>query len=151
MKWSHIDLVVAASTGPAWWKEIEPFYGENRGEIGPDRRADRPMISPPCSSPEGSRGKPLASVFRYGKHNLLLLDPASHILPRPATPPQGRKAGIRTLDIFRYQVKYKAATDEAANDRLMKGLDGFLERDRDRALFDLPPKSQPPKEDPGAA
>ena len=24
----------------------------------------------------------------------------------------------------------------------MKGLDGFLERDRDRSLFDLPPKPQ---------
>ena len=37
-------------------------------------------------------------------------------------------------------MKYKAATDEAAKDRLMKGLDGFLERDRDRELFDLAPK-----------
>ena len=27
------------------------------------------------------------------------------------------------------------ANDEAAKDRLMKGLDSFLERDRDRALF----------------
>ena len=55
MKWSHIFLLfilaVAASTESAWWKEIEPFYGENRGEIGPDRRDDRSMISPPCSSP----------------------------------------------------------------------------------------------------
>ena len=30
------------------------------------------MISPPCSFPMGSRGSPLASVFRYGKYNLLL-------------------------------------------------------------------------------
>ena len=30
MKWSHIDLAVAVSTDRAWWKEIEPFYGENR-------------------------------------------------------------------------------------------------------------------------
>ncbi len=36
-------------------------------------------------------------------------------------------------------MKYKAVNDEAAKDRLMKGLDGFLERDRDRKLFDLPP------------
>ena len=32
--------------------------------------------------------------------------------------------------------------DEAAKDRLMKGLDGFLERDHDRALFALAPKPQ---------
>ena len=31
MKWSHIDLAVAVSTGRAWREEIEPFYGENRG------------------------------------------------------------------------------------------------------------------------
>ena len=30
--------------------------------------------------------------------------------------------------------------DPAAKDRLMKGLDGFLERNRDRALFGLAPK-----------
>ena len=38
MKWSHIDPAVAVSTDRAWWEEIEPFYGENLGEIGPDRR-----------------------------------------------------------------------------------------------------------------
>ena len=37
-------------------------------------------------------------------------------------------------------MKHITAKDEAAKDRLMKGLDGFLERDRDRALFDLAPK-----------
>ena len=38
MKWSHIFLfipAIAASTDPAWWEEIEPFYGENLG--GSDR------------------------------------------------------------------------------------------------------------------
>ena len=32
------------------------------------------------------------------------------------------------------------ANDEGAKDRLMKGLDEFLERDRDRELFGLPQK-----------
>ena len=36
-------------------------------------------------------------------------------------------------------MEHITANDEAAKDRLMKGLDGFLNRDRDRALFDLPP------------
>ena len=31
-------------------------------------------------------------------------------------------------------------TDPDHKARLMKGLDGFLERDRDRELFDLAPK-----------
>ena len=34
-------------------------------------------------------------------------------------------------------MEHITANDEAAKDRLMKGLDGFLERDRDRALFDF--------------
>ena len=42
-------------------------------------------------------------------------------------------------------MEHITANDPAAKDRLMKGLDGFLDRDRD--LFDLPPKPQPPKED----
>ena len=36
-------------------------------------------------------------------------------------------------------MEHITTNDEAAKDRLMKGLDGFLERDRDRKLFDLPP------------
>ena len=39
-------------------------------------------------------------------------------------------------------MEHITANDEAAKDRLMKGLDGFLERDRDRKLFDLDPKPQ---------
>ena len=35
-------------------------------------------------------------------------------------------------------MEHITANDEAAKDRLMKGLDSFLDRDRDRALFDLP-------------
>ena len=37
-------------------------------------------------------------------------------------------------------MEHITSNDEAAKDRLMKGLDGFL--DRDRALFDLPPRPQ---------
>ena len=37
-------------------------------------------------------------------------------------------------------MEHITANDPDAKDRLMKGLDGFLERDRDRALFDLPPR-----------
>ena len=33
--------------------------------------------------------------------------------------------------------------DPARKDRLMKGLDGFLERERDRELFDLQPRPNP--------
>ena len=35
--------------------------------------------------------------------------------------------------------------DPTKQDRLIKGLDGFLERDQDRALFDLPPKAVNPQ------
>ena len=37
-------------------------------------------------------------------------------------------------------MEHITGNDEAAKDRLMKCLDGFLEPDRDRKLFDLDPK-----------
>ena len=36
-------------------------------------------------------------------------------------------------------MEHITTNDEAAKDRLMRCLDGFLERDRDRKLFDMPP------------
>ena len=44
-------------------------------------------------------------------------------------------------------MEHITAIDPAAKDRLMKGLDGFLDRDRDRALFDLPPDQDSSPED----
>ena len=38
-------------------------------------------------------------------------------------------------------MEHVTQTDPDRKARLMKGLDGFLERDRDRELFDLPPLS----------
>ena len=37
-------------------------------------------------------------------------------------------------------MEHVTQTDPDLKARLMKGLDGFLERDRDRELFDLVPK-----------
>ena len=37
-------------------------------------------------------------------------------------------------------MEHITTNDEAAKDRLMKGLHSFLERDRDCTLFDLPPE-----------
>ena len=36
-------------------------------------------------------------------------------------------------------MEHVTQTDLDLKDRLMKGIDGFLERDRDRELFDLSP------------
>ena len=58
-----------------------------------------------------------------------------------------RKLRTRRLILMGSYMEHITTNDEAAKDRLMKGLDSFLERDRDRALFDLTPKPQPPKED----
>ena len=41
-------------------------------------------------------------------------------------------------------MEHITASDEAAKDRLMKGLDGFLERGRDREIFGLDPKASIP-------
>ena len=57
-----------------------------------------------------------------------------------------RKCRTRRLILMGSYMEHITTNDEAAKDRLMKGLDSFLERDRDRALFDLPPKPQPTKD-----
>ena len=50
-----------------------------------------------------------------------------------------RKLRTRRLILMGSYMEHLTTNDEAAKDRLMKGLDGFLERDRDRKLFDLTP------------
>ena len=37
-------------------------------------------------------------------------------------------------------IEHTTKDDQTKRDRLMKGLDAFLERDHDRAMFDLPPR-----------
>ena len=39
-------------------------------------------------------------------------------------------------------LEHVTKTDPHSRERLMKGLDDFLERDRDRELFDLPPSKE---------
>ena len=51
-----------------------------------------------------------------------------------------RKLRTRRLILMGSYMEHITANDEAAKDRLMKGLDGFLERDRDRNIFNLPQK-----------
>ena len=55
-----------------------------------------------------------------------------------------RKGRTRRLILIGSYMEHITTNNEAAKDHLMKGLDGFL--DRDRALFDLAPKPQPRKE-----
>ena len=51
-----------------------------------------------------------------------------------------RKLRTRRLILMGSYMEHITVNDEAAKDRLMKGLDGFLERDRDRNIFNLPQK-----------
>ena len=51
-----------------------------------------------------------------------------------------RKRRTRRLILIGSYIEHTTQTHPAKQDRLMKGLDGFLERDQDRALFDLPPQ-----------
>ena len=53
-----------------------------------------------------------------------------------------RKRRTRRLILMGSYMEHITANDPAAKDRLMKGLDGFLERDLDRKLFDLAPLPQ---------
>ena len=54
-----------------------------------------------------------------------------------------RKLRTRRLILMGTYMEHITTNDPAAKDRLMNGLDSFLERDRDRALFDLTPKETP--------
>ena len=56
-----------------------------------------------------------------------------------------RKRRTRRLILIGSYTDSVAQNDPVSMSRLMKGLDGFLERDRDRALFDLPPKMEATK------
>ena len=51
-----------------------------------------------------------------------------------------RKRRTRRLILMGSYLEHSTGDDLGQRDRLMKGLDGFLERDRDRELFDLPHK-----------
>ena len=49
-----------------------------------------------------------------------------------------RKRHTRRLILMGSYLEHVTQTDPHSRERLMKGLDDFLERDRDRELFDLP-------------
>ena len=53
-----------------------------------------------------------------------------------------RKRRTRRLILMGSYLEHVTGDDPGKRDRLMKGLDGFLERDRDRELFDLAPKGK---------
>ena len=54
-----------------------------------------------------------------------------------------RKLRTRRLILMGSYLEHVTQDDPDRKARLMKELDGFLERDRDRELFDLPSKAQP--------
>ena len=51
-----------------------------------------------------------------------------------------RKRRTRRLILLGSHLEHVTQNDPERKARLLKELDGFLERDRDRALFDLPPR-----------
>ena len=62
-----------------------------------------------------------------------------------------RKRRTRRLILIGSYMEHVTQTDPDRKDRLMKGLDGFLERDRDRELFDLDPNKENEKITPDTA
>ena len=59
-----------------------------------------------------------------------------------------RKRRTRRLILIGSYVDSASQADPASMTRLMKGLDEFLERDQDRALFNLAPKETAPADTP---
>ena len=56
-----------------------------------------------------------------------------------------RKRRTRRLILIGSYIEHRTQADPAEHARLIQGLNGFLERDQDRALFDLPPKVAHPQ------
>ena len=54
-----------------------------------------------------------------------------------------RKRRTRRLILIGSYIEHRTQTDPAEYDRLLQGLNGFLERDQDRALFDLTATTEP--------
>ena len=54
-----------------------------------------------------------------------------------------RKHRTRRLILIGSYIEHRTQADPAEHDRLLQGLNGFLERDQDRALFDLPANTEP--------
>ena len=54
-----------------------------------------------------------------------------------------RKQRTRRLILLGSYLEHVTGDDPGKRDSLLQGLDGFLERDRDRELFDLAPKENP--------
>ena len=63
---------------------------------------------------------------------------AAQALIRARISVRNRKRRTRCLILIGSYMEHVTQTDLDLKARLMKGLDGFLERDRDRELFDLP-------------
>ena len=53
-----------------------------------------------------------------------------------------RKRRTRRLILIGSYIEHRTQANPDEYDRLMQGLDGFLERDQDRALFDLPTNTE---------
>ena len=51
-----------------------------------------------------------------------------------------RKRRTRRLILIGSYIEHTTQGDPTKQDQLIKGLDGFLERDQDRAVFGLPPR-----------
>ena len=61
--------------------------------------------------------------------------------PNPVFSSAERKRRTRRLILLGSYLEHVTQDDPERKARLLKELDGFLERDRDRELFDLPPRS----------
>ena len=53
-----------------------------------------------------------------------------------------RKRRTRRLILIGSYIEHTTQADPAEHDRLLQGLNGFLKRDQDRALFDLPANTE---------
>ena len=59
---------------------------------------------------------------------------------KPVSPPPNASAAPGRLILIGSYMEHVTQTDPDRKARLMKGLDVFLERDRERELFDLAPR-----------
>ena len=77
-----------------------------------------------------------------GPANATTLQNARFGALKPASTAAERKRRTRRLILMGSYLEHVTGNDPDKRDRLIKGLDVFLERDRDRELFELAPNKE---------
>ena len=116
------------------------MHGPRIGAVRGESLRPEPSVTPGAASGPQSRThgeeKALQEAQRRQRHTLTRQ--IRHAQARVSA--ADRQCRTRRLILIGSYIDSVSQGDPTSMTKLMKGLDGFLERDQDRAFFDLPPR-----------